>query len=98
MRIHIFHFDLGETTKFRGIDLIKREPFELIFEPGPEGLLYQISLMGYMVETETGYLSIIDLDYLRPILQESGLLIPNYLQEALESEALFAILKVNFNE
>jgi hypothetical protein len=93
-----YHFVLGEKAKFGVIDLIKREPFELIFEPGPEGLMYQISLMGYMVETDTGYLSVIDLDYLRPILGETDLILPDYLKEVLDSEALFAILKVNFND
>jgi hypothetical protein len=94
----LFHFDLGETPRFRGIDLVKQEPFELVFESGPEGLLFQISMMGYMVETETGYLSIIDLDYLRPIFSEDGMIIPDYLREALSSEALFAILKVDFHD
>ena len=93
-----FHFDLGEKPQFRGIDLIKRKPFELVFESSPEGLMYQISMMGYMAETETGYLSIIDLDYLRPILGETEAIIPDYLQEVLESEAIFAILKVNVHD
>lgn len=94
----LFHFDLGEKPQFRGIDLMNRKPFELVFESSPEGLMYQISMMGYMAETETGYLSIIDLDYLRPILRETEVVIPDYLQEVLDSEALFAILKVNVHD
>jgi len=94
----LFHFDLGEKPQFRGIDLMNRKPFELVFESSPEGLMYQISMMGYMAETETGYLSIIDLDYLRPILRETEVEIPDYLQEVLDSEALFAILKVNVHD
>lgn len=94
----LFHFDLGEIPQFRGIDLIKRKSFELVFESSPEGLMYQISMMGYMAETEMGYLSIIDLDYLRPILRKTEVVIPDYLQEVLDSEALFAILKVNFHD
>jgi len=93
-----FRFDLGDKPQFRAIDLINRKPFELVFESSPEGLLYQVSMMGYVEETDSGYLSIIDLDYLRPILRETELVIPDYLREVLESEAIFAILKVKFND
>lgn len=93
-----FHFDLGDAPQFRAIDLIKRKTFELIFESSPEGLMHQISMMGYVAETETGYLSIIDLDYLRPILGENEVVIPDYLQKVLASEAIFAILKVNVHD
>ncbi|MDO9552517.1 6-bladed beta-propeller [Rhodonellum sp.] len=91
-----FHFLNGEDTNFRYFDFESDKLFALGFGKDIPSFLYQFILMNYNFEYQEGLITVLDLDYLRPLLAGGNQDLPFDLQNILMGEALFAIVKIKF--
>jgi hypothetical protein len=92
-----FHFLSGEDANFRYFDLESEKLFALEFKKDIPSFLYQFILMNYNYEFQEGLITVVDLDYLRPLLSDGKQDLPFNLKEILMGENLFAIVKIKFH-